>query len=133
MPQLLPSKHTALQFSKFAIVGVSNTLISLAVFYLLYNLFFVGYTAANLLSYIAGVINSFVWNKLWVFRAKEGNVLREAILFLFVFAVSYGVQYGVLHLLVEYYGINPNWAQLPAMVVYTVVNYVLNRVLTFKK
>ncbi len=100
---------------------------------MLYNLFSVGYTAANLLSYIAGIINSFVWNKLWVFRAKEGNVLREAILFLFVFAVSYGVQYGVLHLLVEYYGINPNWAQLPAMVVYTVVNYVLNRVFTFKK
>ena len=61
---LLPHKATIAQFSKFVFVGLLNTAISLAVFYLLYNLFAVDYTISNLLSYIVGVINSFFWNKL---------------------------------------------------------------------
>lgn len=130
---LIPPKETIAQFSKFIVVGILNTTISLVTFYILYNLFSVSYTASNLLSYIVGVINSFFWNKLWVFRRGAGNMLRESLVFLLVFAVSYGIQYLFLRGLVESLGINPNWAQLPAMAVYTLVNYLLNRYVTFKK
>ena len=129
--QTLFNRKSAVQFSKFALVGVLNTGISLAVFYLLYNLSAASYTTANFLSYAVGVINSFVWNKLWVFRAQGGNWLRESIVFLIVFAISYGIQYAGLYFMIECCGISPNWAQLPAMVLYTVVNYTLNRFVTF--
>ena len=85
------------QFSKFLVVGISNFAISFAVFYFLYKWklspFFYGFfgqtgktlediilglgatsldaTLANILGYGAGVINSFVWNKLWTFQAKS--------------------------------------------------------------
>lgn len=130
---LLPHKATIAQFSKFVFVGLLNTAISLAVFYLLYNLFAVDYTISNLLSYIVGVINSFFWNKLWVFRRGTQWMIRESLTFLLVFAVSYGIQYLLLRALVEQIGIDPNWAQLPAMAAYTIVNYLLNRYITFKK
>ncbi len=129
----IPSKKTFVQLCKFAMVGVSNTIISLCVFYLLYNLFDVNYTIANLLSYIIGVINSFIWNKFWVFHPQNGNTIREILLFILVFGTSYGVQYGGLYLFVEIEHITPNWAQLPAMVIYTLVNYILNRFITFKQ
>ena len=130
---ITPRKETIVQFSKFALVGVLNTAISLAVFYLLYNLFSINYPIANLVSYIIGVINSFFWNKLWVFRRGSGNMVRESLIFLLVFAVCYSIQYISLWGMVEVAGINPNWAQLPAMAVYTIVNYLLNRYVTFKK
>ena len=130
---ITPRKETIVQFSKFALVGALNTAISLAVFYLLYNLFSINYPIANLVSYIIGVINSFFWNKLWVFRRGSGNMVRESLIFLLVFAVSYSIQYISLWGMVEVAGINPNWAQLPAMAVYTIVNYLLNRYVTFKK
>ncbi|MCD7710635.1 MAG: GtrA family protein [Porphyromonadaceae bacterium] len=129
---ILPQKETIWQFSRFIVVGVLNTAISLAAFYLLYNLFSVNYTIANLISYIVGVINSFFWNKHWVFqRGGSHRIVRESIAFLLVFAISYGVQFIFLWGMVEKLGINPNWAQLPAMVIYTVINYILNRYVTF--
>lgn len=128
----IPDKKTVIQFGKFALVGVLNTAISLLVFYLLYNLFAIDYVVANFISYVAGVINSFIWNKLWVFHPENGNILREMLIFLLVFGVSYAIQYICLLLLVEHLGVNPNWAQLPAMGVYTLTNYILNRYITFK-
>ena len=86
------------QFSKFIIVGFSNFAVSFAVFYLLFNyghlsgLFYgllgqtgrnledfvlqfgagsLDGTLANILGYSAGVVNSFTWNRLWTFRAKQ--------------------------------------------------------------
>ena len=86
------------QFSKFLVVGVSNFVISFAVFYLLYNFWklssiFYGLlgqagkdlenlilqlgatsldaTLANIFGYGAGTINSFIWNKFWTFRAQH--------------------------------------------------------------
>lgn len=110
---ITPRKETIVQFSKFALVGVLNTAISLAVFYLLYNLFSINYPIANLVSYIIGVINSFFWNKLWVFRRGSGNMVRESLIFLLVFAVSYSIQYISLWGMVEVAGIKPQLGPTP--------------------
>ena len=72
-------RHTALQFFKFLIVGCINTGLSLAVIYILQNGFDVKYTKANLIGYILGVINSFFWNKLWVFQKKDGKFVSGQI------------------------------------------------------
>ncbi|OXS77413.1 GtrA family protein [Domibacillus enclensis] len=64
---------------KFSIVGASNTAVDLIVFF---SLWFVGTPSlsAQVLSYSAGMINSFFWNRSWTFQAKgrveAGEVLR---------------------------------------------------------
>lgn len=64
---------------KFSIVGASNTAVDLIVFF---SLWFVGVPSlsAQVLSYSAGMINSFFWNRSWTFQAKgrveAGEVLR---------------------------------------------------------
>lgn len=121
-----------IQFLKFIGVGVLNTLISLGVIYLCMHVG-INYRLSNLIGYGAGVLNSFIWNKLWVFRSKEKNVLWEMFLFGITFAACYGIQYGVLLLLVEKMQINLYLAQLIAMGVYTVCNFLLNRFITFRK
>ncbi|MEG1586734.1 MAG: GtrA family protein [Bacteroidales bacterium] len=120
-----------IQFLKFIGVGVLNTLISLLVIYLLMK-FGVDYKLANLSGYIAGVINSFIWNKTWVFGSKNG-VLREMFWFGISFAICYGLQYLLLLMMVEKWAWNTYFAQLVAMATYTVANFILNRLVTFRK
>lgn len=126
-------KKTILQFCKFIIVGCINTLVSLGVILILQNGFDVKYTKANLIGYIVGVINSFFWNKLWVFQKKDRKFVREALLFLITFLICYGLQYICLRALVEKMHISETWSQLLSMGIYTVANYILNRCITFKK
>ena len=126
-------KKTLWQLIRFGIVGVINTLITLAVIYLLQEVLDVKYTTANLAGYVAGVINSFFWSKLWVFKKLNSNFIREAVLFLISFGVCYGIQFVSLLVLVELLHIPDLWAQLLVMVVYTLCNFIMNRCITFKK
>lgn len=126
-------KNTLWQLVRFGIVGVINTLITLVVIYILQELLHVKYTVANLAGYIAGVINSFFWSKLWVFKKLNSNFMREAVLFLVSFGICYGIQFVALLLLVEVMHMVDIWAQLVSMVVYTLCNFALNKCITFKK
>ncbi|HIY49734.1 MAG TPA: GtrA family protein [Candidatus Barnesiella excrementavium] len=126
-------KNTLWQLVRFGIVGVINTLITLIVIYILQELLHVKYTTANLAGYIAGIINSFFWSKLWVFKKLNSNFMREAVLFLVSFGICYGIQFVALLLLVEVLHMADTWAQLVSMVVYTLCNFALNKCITFKK
>ncbi|MCL1942678.1 MAG: GtrA family protein [Candidatus Azobacteroides sp.] len=128
----MPKKKEIIRFGKFVMVGVLNTGISLAVIYVLMNIFHVNYKISNLIGYVIGVINSFFWNKHWVFQAKKSGVKREIVLFLIAFGISYLVQYFCLIIMVECFHLNKNLSQLLAMGVYTITNYTLNKFITFK-
>ena len=91
------AKKTFVQLLKYGVIGVSNTLITLVVFYVINTLMGLDYAVANTLGYILGLINSFVWNRTWVFRTG-GNVWREAGLFALGFIICFALQMGVLPL-----------------------------------
>lgn len=66
-------RDSVIQFLKFSIVGLSNTIVS----YLVYAaLLFIGvnYIDANIVSYFAGVINSFYWNNKYVFDNERSDL-----------------------------------------------------------
>ena len=78
-PRLSESKkNTFVQFIKFGIVGVSNTVLSY-VLYLLVILSFkrtdyrYDYVIANLVSFFLSVLWSFYWNNKYVFTIKAGQ------------------------------------------------------------
>jgi putative flippase GtrA len=58
---------------RFAIVGVSNTLIDVGVFSLLAIGLSVLPAAANVVSYAVGTANSWVLNRCWTFRDLTGS------------------------------------------------------------
>lgn len=125
-------RKTVYQFIRFAIVGVLNTSVSLVIIYLLMHLFSVEYKLSNLIGYIAGVINSFFWSKLWVFKKNNSNIIKEAVCFIIIFAVCYGIQFAALLLFVETWHIDKDISQLLGMCVYTLFNFILNRCITFR-
>ena len=63
------------QFVKFGIVGVSNTLLTLAVYTALIKGFDMWYLAASAIGYAVGMVNGFLWNRSWTFRGHVGDAL----------------------------------------------------------
>ncbi|MCO7126221.1 GtrA family protein [Sporolactobacillus shoreicorticis] len=60
----------------FGAVGVSNTAVDFIVFLLLTHFFSIFYAAAQILSYGAGMLNSYVWNSRITFSASERSLSR---------------------------------------------------------
>src|ERR1700692_3924649 len=63
------------QFMKFGIVGVSNTLLTFAVYTLLLKVFGVWYLAASAIGFTVGAVNGFLLNRRWTFREHVGGAL----------------------------------------------------------
>src|SRR5271166_4452343 len=63
------------QFVKFGIIGVSNTLLTFAVYTLLLKGFGVWYLAASAIGFVVGATNGFLWNRRWTFREHVGDAL----------------------------------------------------------
>ena len=155
-PASSKGKKSVVQFIKFALVGVLNTLVDQAVFYVLVRFFGMGEGWAKLISYSCGVLNSYVFNSLWTFKEEHKRSAREFILFIIVNVVSYGLSVLLMHLLIHYVfadGAAANWvmsstflsrfvgdvdtcnklmANVIAIPVPMIVNFVLNKLFVFK-
>lgn len=140
---LTHSSATA-QFFKYAVVGLMNTLLTLLVIYICKSYLDINPYVSNGIGYVVGLINSFLWNRSWVFRAKDGKIHSQAVKFLIGFAVCYTIQFFVVWCLnrswfglleVDVYGFTLSGygiATLIGMVVYTMSNFVYNRLVAFK-
>ncbi|MCM1318610.1 MAG: GtrA family protein [Bacteroides sp.] len=136
-------RDSLLQLVKYGVVGCLNTALTLGIIFVCKSFLGVDEYLSNALGYVAGFVNSFLWNRRWVFRS-DGRLRREAALFLCGFAVCYCVQFAVVWVLsrspfgdMEYaftdrivlsgYGI----ATLIGNVAYTLSNFIFNKVVTF--
>lgn len=125
------NKKETIKILKFCLVGFSNAIVAAIVVYVMMHLFSYDYKISNICGYILSVINSFIWNKIWVFKAHNTNLWKEFICFGLAFLVAYLSQFMFLLLLVEHLGVNEYWAQFAGLFVYGAINFVMNRRLTF--
>ena len=141
------ARQTSIQLLKYGVIGVLNTLITLATFYLLNTNLGLSYGISNVAGYVLGVINSFLWNRNWVFKTKK-NFKRELVLFVCGFLLCLALQLVVSWVLLEGLGwknlsgdiipffpmekAGQNIVMVLAMVVYTLANYAYNRFVTFR-
>ncbi|WP_326511584.1 GtrA family protein [Clostridium intestinale] len=118
------------EFIKFGIVGVSNTLITFVVYNILLRLG-INYLVANIIGYICGMINGFIWSKNWVFKVNNESKMYF-IKFALVNLLSLAVSTGLLMVLVKQLSLNSTIAQLITTCITVVINYLLNKIYTFK-
>lgn len=123
--------ETVKQAIKYGIVGLGNTLITAGVIWVMMKLLGCSDITSNVAGYVAGVLNSFVWNKQWTFQSSAGWT-SSAIRFGVVFGICYLLQLGVLMVLNKHLPIDPYYNQLIAMVFYTAINFIMNKLYTFK-
>jgi putative flippase GtrA len=98
------------QISKFLLVGILNTFVDLGVFNSLkagFGIFEAGFLLAGFkaVSFVAAVINSFFWNKFWVFERKgRGDIGKQFGVFFIISTVGIILNTGVFYLLTALIG-----------------------------
>ena len=123
--------ETLKQAIRYGVVGVSNTLITAVVIWVMMKMAGCSDVLSNITGYAAGVFNSFVLNKKWTFKSSIGWT-RGAVRFGVVFGICYLMQLGLLLYLNKHLTIDSYFNQLLAMAFYTVINFIMNKYYTFK-
>jgi putative flippase GtrA len=121
----------AVQFVKFGIVGVSNTLLTFIVYTLLLKVFGVWYLAASAIGFIVGATNGFLLNRRWTFSEHVGDSLTP-VRWAVVQGCGLGLNEGLLFLFVSEARLDKLLAQAFATVAVTVTTFFANRAWTFR-
>ena len=118
------------EFVRFLIVGVSNTIISLIVYRALLALG-VLYVVAAPIAWGAGVVNGYILNRRWTFRARDTP--RARVLYALFGALGAAAASLSVFLLVRGAGIGRFEAYLVATPLITVSTFLANRYWTFSE
>ena len=118
--------ETIKQAIKYGVVGLSNTLITMIVIWVMMKLFGCREGLSNLTGYVAGILNSFIWNKQWTFKGSSTGWTKGAVRFTIAFIICYALQYGLVLILNSRLTIDHYYNHLIGMAFYTVINFLVN-------
>lgn len=120
------------QFLKFGIIGTLNTLINLAVLYVLTSVFGLYYMLSAVLAFLIANLNSFLWNKKWTFREKiKHRFTIKYIKFLSISLVSLFVNLAFLYIFTEFFKVYYLVSQIIAIGISLIINFLGNKRWTF--
>lgn len=122
----------------YLIVGGLTTVVSLLTYYLCTKLFLnpeipLQLQTANVISWICAVAFAYVTNRKFVFRSREENKVQEAGKFVMSRVTTLLMEMAVMWLGVTVLGINDRIVKLAAQVIVIIANYVLSKLLVFRK
>lgn len=118
-----------IQFIKFGMVGIINTLITVVSFNVLVFIN-MNYLIANCIAYFLGVINSYLLNSKFVFHETRNK--DNMVKFLIVNILVLGFNSLILYVGVNDLHINVSISQIISMILGTFLNFILNKVWVFK-
>jgi putative flippase GtrA len=119
------------QFVKFGLVGVSNTVLAFAIYTVLLKVFGVWYLAASAIGFIVGAVNGFLLNRRWTFAGHVGDSLTP-VRWGVVQGCGLALNEGLLYLFVDGAGVEKLLGQAFATVIVTVLTFFVNRAWTFR-
>jgi putative flippase GtrA len=121
-----------LQLVRFGLVGSVGFAVNLAVYALVVHSAGVDYRAASVAAWLVAVLNNFVLNRHWTFDARDGRAHFQAMRFLVVSLVAEGFSLLLLTLLVEGAGIAKIPAQALAVGGSMPLNFLGNKLWSFR-
>jgi len=130
-PSRVLNVPVVVQFVKFGIVGVSNTLLTLVVYTVLLKVFGVWYLAASAIGFAVGATNGFLLNRRWTFREHVGDALTP-VRWGIVQSGGLAINEGLLYLFVHDAQLDKLVAQVCATAVVTITTFLVNRAWTFR-
>lgn len=125
------TKKTLIQLVQFGIVGCSNTIISLAIYYGLIAIN-INYILAYSIGFIVSVLNSYYWNNKYVFKNKKNNVKSKILKSYVAYGITFLLSNILLFLQIDIFNISELVAPLISLCVTIPLNFLLNKYWTFK-
>jgi len=120
------------QFLKFGIVGVSNTLVGLIVYYVLIY-FNIHYIVANTMGFIVSVFNAYYWNDRYVFKKQRNRSTVDVLIKVYIaYGMTFILNTALLFIMVSHFNISKYIAPVINLVIITPINFLLNKYWAFK-
>lgn len=120
------------QFVKFGIVGVSNTLISLLIYYIFIYINVKLYIIGNIVGFLISVLNSYYWNNRYVFKTENRNHFNALMKTYLSYGMTALLSIGLLVILVEVLNVSEVVAPIINLAVTIPLNFLLNKYWAFK-
>lgn len=126
---------TLIQFIKFGLVGVSNTAISLAVYYLFLWINEDWYLAGNVVGWVVSVANAFFWNERYVFTQKDqsfANILKRIGKTYLSYGATFLLSTALLYLEVDVWQWSAVISPIVNLLITIPLNFLLNKFWAFR-
>ncbi len=121
----------AKQFIKFGIVGISNTLISLSIYYIFVFISLKLYLVGNTVGFVVSVLNSYYWNNKYVFKAKERDHIKAIGKTYLSYTITFLLSTVLLFIMIELLGIQETIAPIINLSITVPLNFLLNKYWVF--
>jgi len=100
--KLIKNNPNLFEFFKFAVVGVTGTVVDFATYAILTRIFDLYYITATCISVFLAIVNNFFLNKYWTFKkGRSGKAKTEYVKFFVVSVVNYFLNIGITWFIVE--------------------------------
>ena len=131
----IEQKALIIQFFKFGLVGISNTVVSWICYYVILWIDDDLYMLGSLVGTVVSIANAFFWNDRFVFKGKEDD-LKSRLKRLGKTYVSYGgtslLSMLLLWIEVQLFGVNKVIAPVVNLLITIPLNFLINKFWTFR-
>ena len=127
-------RQLIVQFIKFGLVGISNTAVSMAVYYLFLWLNEDFYLIGSVLGTVLSILNAFIWNDLFVFTGNSRD-FKSVMIRLGKTYISYGGTSLLSNVLlwgeVAFLNVSKVYAPIVNLLITIPLNFIINKFWTF--
>ncbi len=123
------------QFIDYFLFGIVTATLNVGLYFILNEIVGLHYLLANALSISVAILFSFYVNKKFVFKSVSQDkkvIWREFSLFAGSRLVSASIDMGGLFILVEWFGMNSNWAKVCVEILVATTNFLVSKFIIFK-
>lgn len=120
------------QFILYSIIGFSGAFIDFVVFIVLIKVFSLNAIIANAISISLGITNNFILNSIFNFKVKD-KLKQRFIKFYLIGLFGFFISSLIIYILKEVLGVDPIISKLCSIVIVVILQYSLNKRITFKK
>lgn len=126
----LRQPHNWIQLAKFGVVGASGFVINLAIYQALLGL---GPHTAAAISFVVSAASNYWWNRHWTFAHQKGHFAYQGMRFYAVSVAAFAVNQFWLFVFIDWLGWGKTISQAVAIILVTPLNFLGNKLWSFRR
>ena len=117
----------------YIIFGIFTSIVNIATYLLLTDVFNVYYVFANILAWIISVFFAYFTNRTWVFESENKNIIKEISMFYSARLFTGVIDTLLMIVFIDVLSLENTFSKLVTAVVIITLNYLFSKVIIFKK